>query len=128
MSDAVEMGLGLARDLIGRFFPDKSKQEQEQLIAVLALMQSQMAVNAEEAKSPNMFVAGWRPYIGWVCGTGFAVQFVVGPLLSWSSRIAGHPVDVPALDLGVMMPLLLGMLGLGALRTAEKVQGAEGNR
>lgn len=122
MSDAVEMGLGLARDLIGRFFPDKTAQEKEQLSAVLTLMQGQMTVNAEEAKSPNVFIAGWRPFIGWVCGMGFAMQFVAGPLLSWGSRLAGKPVDVPPLDLGVMMPLLLGM------RTVEKVQGAEGRR
>lgn len=128
MSDAVEMGLGLARDLIGRFFPDKTAQEKEQLSAVLALVQSQMTVNAEEAKSPSVFIAGWRPFIGWVCGLGFAVQFVAGPLLSWGSRLAGKPVDVPPLDLAVMMPLLLGMLGLGGMRTVEKVQGVEGRR
>ena len=56
-------------------------------------------------------------------GAGFAVQFVVGPLGEWASALAGHPVKFPQMDLGTMMPLLFGMLGLGAYRTAEKIQG-----
>ena len=82
-------------------------------------------INKPEAanSNPNPFTFGLRPFIGWVCGAGFALQFVVGPLGEWISMLAGHPVKFPQLDLGTMMPLLFGMLGLGAFRTAEKVQG-----
>lgn len=89
----------------------------------LAQIVGQMDINKAEAASPHLFVAGWRPFIGWVCGSGFAVQFVIGPLGEWITNIAGYPVKFPQMDLGTMMPLLFGMLGLGAYRTAEKIQG-----
>jgi hypothetical protein len=89
----------------------------------LAQIVGQMDINKAEAANPHLFVAGWRPFIGWVCGSGFAVQFVIGPLGEWITNIAGHPVKFPQMDLGTMMPLLFGMLGLGAYRTAEKIQG-----
>ena len=60
--------------------------------------------------------------MGWTCGAGFAVQFVVGPVGEWISALAGHPVKFPQTDLGTKMPLLFGMLGLGAYRTAEKLR------
>ena len=87
----------------------------------LAQITGQMEINKVEAASSSLFVSGWRPSIGWVCGAGFAVQFVIGPLAEWGSALAGHPVKVPTMDTGTMMPLLLGMLGLGGLRTAEKL-------
>ena len=89
----------------------------------LAQIVGQMDINKAEAANPNLFVAGWRPFVGWVCATGFGVQFVIGPLGEWVSALAGHPVKFPQMDLGSMMPLLFGMLGLGAYRTAEKIQG-----
>ncbi len=89
----------------------------------LAQIVGQMDINKAEATNPNLFVAGWRPFIGWVCGFGFAVQFVIGPLGEWITNIYGHPVQFPQMDIGTMMPLLFGMLGLGAYRTAEKIQG-----
>jgi len=89
----------------------------------LAQIVGQMDINKAEAANPHLFVAGWRPFIGWVCGSGFAVQFVIGPLGEWVSALAGHQVNFPQMDLGTMMPLLFGMLGLGAYRTAEKIQG-----
>ncbi len=86
----------------------------------------QLEINKVEAANPNPFTSGWRPFIGWVCGAGFALQFVVGPLGEWITMLGGHPVKFPQLDLGTMMPLLFGMLGLGAFRTAEKVRGVAG--
>jgi hypothetical protein len=115
----------LANTVIGRLFPDKSEQERQQLAAVLTVIQGQLDTNKAEAQSQSMFVAGWRPFVGWVCGTGFGVQFVIGPLFEWASSLAGHPVKFPALDLGTMMPLLFGLLGLGGMRTFEKVQGVQ---
>jgi hypothetical protein len=121
--DPLTAGLDLAKTVISTLWPDKSAQEQAQLAAAVALVQGQLAVNAAEAANPSLLVSGWRPFIGWVCGAGFAVQFVGGPMLEWGAALAGHPIKFPAMDLGTMMPLLLGMLGLGGLRTAEKING-----
>ena len=87
---------------------------------------AQIEVNKQEAASPNMFVAGWRPFIGWICGFGLGCQFIVAPVFTWISALVKHPTPFPTLDLGTLMTLLLGMLGLGGMRTYEKVQGAPG--
>jgi roadblock/LC7 domain-containing protein len=113
----------LAKTVIGAIFPNKTEEEKAQIAAALALVQGQLDTNRAEATSPSMFVAGWRPMVGYVCASGFAVQFVIGPLGQWVSALAGHPVAFPSLDMGTLMPLLLGMLGLGGMRTYEKVSG-----
>jgi hypothetical protein len=88
-----------------------------------ALALAQVDVNKAEAQA-GTFRGGWRPFIGWTCGAALAVQFVAGPLLEWGCAAAGHQVPpLPKLD-GVLWELLAGMLGLGALRTLEKVKGA----
>lgn len=84
---------------------------------------AQIEVNKVEAANPNLFVAGWRPAIGWICGAGLAIQFIVNPIATWIAALAKHPILFPSLDLGTLLTLLLGMLGLGGLRTYEKVQG-----
>jgi hypothetical protein len=86
-------------------------------------MAGQWEINKAEAGNPNPFTSGWRPFIGWVCGAGFALHFVIGTLGEWVSMPIGHPVKFPQMDLGTMMPLLFGMLGLGAYWTAEKMRG-----
>lgn len=111
------------KDVVGMIFPNKTEEEKAQIAAALALVQGQLDTNKAEAASPSIFVAGWRPFVGWVCGTGFGVQFVIGPLAEWGSGLLGHPVKFPPMDLGTMMPLLLGMLGLGGMRSAEKING-----
>jgi hypothetical protein len=90
----------------------------------LAQVAGQLEINKAEAPSPNPFTSGCRPFIGWTYCAGFAVQFVAGPVGEWVCALAGHPVKFPQMGLGSMMPLLFGMLGLGAYRTAEKVKGA----
>lgn len=87
-----------------------------------ALALAQIETNKTEA-AQGTFRGGWRPFIGWVCGAALAVQFVGAPLLEWGSAWAGHPAPpMPKLD-GVLWELLFGMLGLGALRTVEKIKG-----
>ncbi len=120
--DPVSAVADLAKTAINAIWPDKTEQEKAQLAAAVSLVQGQLAVNQAEAQSASVFISGWRPFVGWVCGSGFAVQFIIGPLAEWGSTVAGHPIKFPPLDLGTMMPLLLGMLGLGGLRTAEKVR------
>lgn len=112
-----------AKSIIGMFFPDKTESERNQLAAALALIQAQTDTNKVEAANPSVFVAGWRPGIGWVCGAGLAYQFVLKPLLAFGFMAAGHPLpELPGID-GNLYELLLGMLGLGGLRTVEKVKG-----
>lgn len=96
---------------------------QDQFVAQL---QTQTDINKQEAASPKIFIAGWRPFIGWVCGLGLAVQFLVNPIVTWIAALAKHPVQFPSLDLGTLLTLLFGMLGLGAMRTYEKTTGAPG--
>lgn len=81
------------------------------------LAKGQIAINTAEATNPNVFTSGWRPFIGWVCGTGLAYQFLIYPVL-----IAFVP-KIVQLDMGTLLTLLLGMLGLGAMRTTEKMKG-----
>ena len=95
---------------------------------------AQIDVNKEEAKSIHFFISGWRPAVGWTCATAFAYSYVLLPLLQFLVFTFGTPMMVeqlskaPAMDIAAMLPVLFGMLGLSSLRTAEKINGAEGNR
>ena len=126
--DPVSALFEVGSKVLDRVLPDPAQQAAAKLELMklqqngeLAQITGQMEINKVEAASSSIFVSGWRPSIGWVCGAGFAVQFVVGPLAEWGAALAGHPVKFPQMDTGTMMPLLLGMLGLGGLRTAEKL-------
>ena len=128
--DPLSALLDIGGKVIDRVWPDPAQQAAAKLelfklqqSGELAQIAGQMEINKVEAANPSVFVSGWRPAIGWICGAGFAVQFVVGPLAEWGSALYGHPVKFPPMDTGTMMPLLLGMLGLGGMRTAEKIQG-----
>lgn len=100
----------------------KQAGEFKQLDADLQMALAQVEVNKLDAASNDPFRAGWRPFIGWVCGFGFATQYVFGPWGSWVAALLNHPIVFPPMDMGEMMPLLLGMLGLGAYRTYEKTR------
>jgi hypothetical protein len=84
----------------------------------LQLALAQNETNKIEASSDMFFKSGWRPFVGWVCGTGLAYQFLIRPLLV---GITGH--EYPELDMGTLITLLGGLLGLGSLRTFEKAKG-----
>jgi hypothetical protein len=90
---------------------------------VFELAKAQISVNAVEAASTSLFVSGWRPFIGWICGFALAYKFIFAPLLSYAFAVFGHPVDMPVLDFTEMLTVLMGMLGLGSLRTLEKIKG-----
>jgi len=128
--DPVTALLDIGGKVIDRIWPDPTQAAQAKLELFklqqsgdLALIAGQLEINKIEAGSASAFTSGWRPGVGWTCCAGFAVQFVIGPLGEWASALAGHPVKFPQMDTGTMMPLLFGMLGLGAYRTAEKIQG-----
>lgn len=94
----------------------------KELDAQIQGAQMQADVNKEEAKSDSLFKSGWRPFVGWVCGGGLASQFILGPFVTWGAALAGHDVVFPTLDMATLMGLLTGLLGLGSLRTYEKVK------
>lgn len=114
----------LANTVINKIWPDKTEQEKQQLAAAVMVVQGQLDINKTEAASPSIFVSGWRPFIGWVCGTSCAWNWIG---LSLAKFIAitffAHAIDLKPADVTEMMPILMGMLGLGAYRTFEKVKG-----
>ncbi|KQQ86440.1 hypothetical protein ASF77_20945 [Massilia sp. Leaf139] len=97
--------------------------ELAQLDADLKLATGQLEINKVEAASQSLFVAGWRPAIGWVCGAAFAFKFILGPAAVVLSQWFGHPITLPVFDFSEMSTILLALLGLGSLRTVEKVKG-----
>lgn len=88
-------------------------------------LQAQTDINKQEAASTNWFVAGWRPFFGWVGGVAFAIEFIISPFATWIAALAGHPIKFPSLDMSTLMPVTMGMLGLGYFRTYEKVKGVD---
>lgn len=120
-------GLGAVSDLVStvvnKIWPDKTEQEKQQLAAAVMVVQGQLDINKEEAKNPSVFVSGWRPFIGWVCGAACTWNWIGLPMLKAAAVLYGSPVALSPADLGEMMPILLGMLGLGGLRTVEKMNG-----
>lgn len=95
-----------------------------QLNSVVQLATNQADINKVEAANGSLFVAGWRPAIGWVCGAAFAFKFILGPSAVVAMAMAGHPITLPVFDFTEMSTVLMGMLGLGAMRSVEKIKGA----
>lgn len=93
----------------------------KEIDAQLAEIQSQTDTNKVEAANASVFVSGWRPFVGWVCGSGLAYQYLVDPMLSWYAS-SHHITTPPTLDLGTLITLLMGMLGLGATHAYENIQ------
>lgn len=114
----------LATTVVNKLWPDKSEAERQQLAVALALAQGQMDTNKAEAGNPSMFVAGWRPFIGWVCGAALVYHYIARPLLPWLLTVAGATVPaIPPLDMGDLIAILFAMLGMGAMRSADKFNG-----
>lgn len=132
----------LGKGLIDRLFPDPAQAAAAQLellkmqqagdLAQLAadtdLAKLQIQTNIAEAAG-NWFTAGWRPCIGWVCGAGLAYAAMIEPFARFIAKVwFGYTGEFPVIDTTLTMQILMGMLGLGAMRSVEKVKGAEGNR
>lgn len=98
--------------------------ELAQLNADVTMATAQTETNKVEAASTRLFVSGWRPFVGWICGFAVGFKFIGGPVLFMVGQAVGHPVELPNIETAELWPLLLGMLGLGGLRTVEKVKGA----
>tara|TARA_R110000822_G_scaffold283711_2_gene405216 strand:- start:303 stop:737 length:435 start_codon:yes stop_codon:yes gene_type:complete len=133
----------LGKGLIDRLFPDPAAKAAAQLellkmqqageFANLAaetdLAKLQIQTNIEEAKSTNWFVAGWRPGVGWVCGAGLAYAALIEPFARFIAKVwFGYTGDFPVINTDLTLQILMGMLGLGAMRSAEKIKGGESSR
>lgn len=136
----------IGKSLIQRIWPDPAKQAEElrkleelkqtgdlaRLQAHVDLMMGQINVNLQEAKHKSLFVAGWRPAVGWTCVSAFVYQFVVYPLLLWLWAIMTIWVELPEgvgppppLNVGLLVTILTGMLGIGGMRSYDKTKGVQ---
>ena len=116
--------------LLDKFIEDKdTKNALAHEIGTMAqkhaqeLAKGQLEVNKVEAASKSMFVAGWRPAVGWVSVLGMASNYILIPFSNFGLALAKSDVVIPLIDTSTMMPVLMGMLGLGAMRSVDKVQG-----
>ncbi len=116
--------------LIDRLIPDraaaekaKAEMEQQLVSAANQAALAQVEVNKIEAAHSSVFVAGWRPSIGWVCAAGLAWAFVLAPIASWALVVLGIKAELPAIHTDYLLELVLAMLGIGGLRTFEKLRG-----
>lgn len=117
--------------IIDKIIPDKNaaakaKAQLELLeqTGELQLMLEQTKVNRQEARHRSIFVAGWRPFIGWICGSAFAYHYLFYPIMVTIAHLNGlDTTNLPTFDLGAMISVLGGLLGLGAFRTFEKWKG-----
>jgi hypothetical protein len=132
-------GIGAVADFAGkvleRIFPDPTERLKAQTALTqlqesgeLAKLAGQMEINKVEAASTNWFIAGWRPFVGWICGLGLAYVAIVEPIARFIALQLAYKGAFPVIDTNLTMQVLLGMLGLAAARSIEKVKGAEGNR
>ena len=126
----VAEGIGtLVKDIrsaiTGEPSPEKIAEINNKLVELENLgMQAQSRINEVEAANTNVFVAGWRPFIGWICGFGLGTKFIFIPIGVWVCSLLDITPIVPVIETGELMTLILGMLGLGGLRTFEKFTGS----
>jgi hypothetical protein len=121
--------IGTIGGVLDKLIPDKNKraEAQDQLQNLLTTQDFQIAleqikVNAIEAQSDSVFKSGWRPSVGWICSIAFALHFVIFPLLNWVIMLfGGQPILVP-FHMDTLLTVLLGLLGMGTLRTVEKMK------
>ena len=112
--------------ILDKFVADKDlkqKLEHELKSELHRANMAQIEVNKVEAQHRTVFVAGWRPFTGWVCATALAYHFIVEPVLVFFLSWYGIQIELPQFDMGSLLTVLMGMLGLGGLRTYEKKQG-----
>lgn len=134
--DPITAVLDLGGTLIKRLFPDPNEQAKQtlklqelasegrlaELQKVVTLMQGQLTVNLEEAKHPSIFIAGWRPFVGWVCGFSVLYVGIFEPFIRMIALFFGYTGDFPVIDTDITLQILGAILGIGALRTADKIK------
>lgn len=128
IDNALSAVANLGSTIVDKIWPDANETEKakaNQLMAELqgafALQLAQIKVNESEAQSASLFVAGWRPFVGWVCGSAFAYEFLFRPLFNGIIITLGYTSTFPGIEIDALNTLLFGLLGLGTARTVEKV-------
>lgn len=135
--DPVTAAFEIGGKVIDRLWPDptqrnkaklellemQQKGELAQLASETELAKIQAEINKQEAAHRSVFVAGWRPFIGWVCGAAFGYHFILQPMIVFYMTVQGHEVKLPDFEIQALITVLMGMLGLGGLRTYEKIKG-----
>ena len=116
--------------LLDKFVPDADEKHKIAFeLATLSeqnaqeIATAQIAVNMAEANSKSIFKGGWRPFVGWVCGFALAYVAILEPIMRFIATMLGYTVDFPVIDTTLTMQILMGMLGLGSLRSFEKSKG-----
>ena len=128
--DPVTALLDIGGKVIDRLWPDPAQAANAKLELIklqqsgeLTVIAGQLKINEAEASNPSVFVSGWRPAIGWICGLACAWNWIGLPVVKLGLALSGHPLDLAPANVSEMMPILLGMLGIGGLRTVEKING-----
>ena len=128
--DPVSALLDIGGKVIDRLWPDPTQAAAAKLELIklqqsgeLQAMAGQLEINKVEAANASVFVSGWRPFIGWVCGAACAWNWIGLKIALFVAAYVGHELKLAPADLSEMMPVLLGMLGIGGLRTIEKING-----
>ena len=121
--------VGPVTGLLDKFIEDKDqKNALAHEIATMSeqhhqeLMKGQLEINKIEAAHASIFVSGWRPALGWVCTMGMFGNFITIPFSNFVLALIGYDIVIPLVPLETMMPVLMGMLGLGAMRSYEKTK------
>jgi len=126
MAFGIDDAIAAALKILDKFVPDPQARQtaESELRSSLQLWdKGQTDVNAVEAANPNVFVSGWRPFIGWVCGLALAYQYVAAPILMWLAATLSIPLASPPKLDDTLWQLVFAMLGIGGLRTFEKLKG-----
>jgi hypothetical protein len=128
--DPVSALLDIGGKVIDRLWPDPVQAATAKLELIklqqsgeLAAMAGQLEINKVEAASASVFVSGWRPFIGWVCGAACAWNWIGLKIALFAAAYFEHSLNLAPADLSEMTPVLMGMLGIGGLRTIEKLNG-----
>lgn len=131
--DPITAILNVGNTVIDRLIPDKTAAAaakaaliQAELNGELEATKGQLQVDIAEAANQSIFVAGWRPFVGWICGVAFGYVYILQPFLVFllvAFKIQFDPSKLPIIDTSQMLPVLLGMLGLGAMLSYDKTNG-----
>lgn len=122
--DPISAGIDLVKTAVDKIWPDAGEADRRKIETIVTLTTAQLAVNQAEASNASVFVAGWRPFIGWICGASLAYTYIGYPVLLWAGALWFPQISPPSLmNDDMLLELVLGMLGLGGLRTFEKLKG-----
>jgi hypothetical protein len=129
--DPISLALGIGNKLIDHFFPDANQAAAAKLELLkmqqsgdLAVMTGQLEINKIEAGSASLFVSGWRPFIGWVCGVSLTYAAIIEPVSRFIAKVVfSYTAEFPVIDTTLTLQILLGLLGLAGMRSWEKKEG-----